>query len=103
MTNEQQATFTDIALFWIWLDRDGEINWKSGSFSPERRLTDNPEMNRVDDVQVGLMGCICDAEVLMKEKAVSELSQESYFAHCLDIAFRANDAKYFGALRDFEG
>lgn len=57
----------------------------------------------MDDVQVGLMGCICDAEVLMKEKVVSELSQESYFAHCLDIAFRANDAKYFGALRDFEG
>lgn len=103
LTNEQQATFTDIALFWSWLDRDGEINWKSGSFSLERRLTDNPEMNRVDDVQVGLMGCICDAEALMKEKAVSEVSQESYFAHCLDIAFRANDAKYFGALRDFEG
>ena len=69
----------------------------------QRRLTDNPEMNRVDDVQVGLMGCICDAEALMKEKAVSELSQESYFSHCLDIAIRANDAGYFGALRDFEG
>ncbi len=27
------------------------------------------------------MGCICDAEALMKEKAVSELSQESYFSH----------------------
>ena len=49
------------------------------------------------------MGCICDAEALMKEKAVSELSQESYFSHCLDIAIRANDAGYFGALRDFEG
>lgn len=103
LNNEQQATFTDIALFWSWLDRDGEINWKSGSFSPERRLTDNPEMNRVDDVQVGLMGCICDAEALMKEKAVIEISQESYFSHCLDIAIRANDAGYFGALRDFEG
>ena len=44
------------------------------------------------------MGCICDAEALMKEKAVSEVSQESYFAHCLDIAFRANDAKYFPEL-----
>ena len=61
-------------------------------------------MNRVDDVQVGLMGCICDAEaILMKEKGVSEVSQESYFAHWSDIAFRANDAKYFGALRDFSG
>ena len=103
LTCEQRAAFTDIALFWSWRDRDGGVAWKAGSFSPERRLVDEPEMSRIDDAQVGLLGCISDAETLMKEKTVSEISQESYFARCLDIAIRANDAGYFGALRDFKG
>lgn len=103
LTAEQQAAFTDIALFWGWRDRDGEIVWKSGSFLPTRTLADDPELSQVDDAQVGLMGCISDAETLMKEKSVSNISRENHFAHCLDIAFKANEAGYFGALQDFEG
>ncbi|QDI07303.1 hypothetical protein electrica_01095 [Klebsiella electrica] len=98
LTVEQQAAFTDIALFWGWRDRDGEIVWKSGSFLPTRTLADEPELSRVDDAQVDLMGCIGDAETLMKEKSVSNLSRESHFAHCLNIAFNANEAGYFGEL-----
>lgn len=102
LTARQQAAFTDVALFWSWRDRDGEIVWKTGTFTPERRLADKPEMNRIDDKQVGLMGCISDAEALMKEKTPGESSLENYFARCLEMAVRANDAGYFGPLRDFE-
>ncbi|MBA8061367.1 DUF4123 domain-containing protein [Citrobacter freundii] len=102
LTDEQQKAFTDIALFWTWINRDGEIAWKVGSYLPERMLADKPDISRVDDTQVGFMGCISDAETLMREKAVSEISQEKYFLCCLDIAIRANDTAYFGALRDFE-
>ncbi|KGT91275.1 hypothetical protein NG99_16845 [Erwinia typographi] len=98
LTAGQQAAFTDIALFWSWRDRDGEIVWKSGSFSPTRTLDDAPDLSRVDDAQVNLMGCISDAEALMKEKNVSNISQENHFAHCLDIAFKANYAGYLGEL-----
>lgn len=103
LTDEQRAAFTDIALFWSWINRDGDISWKVGSFLPERMLAEKPDISQVDDTQVGLMGCISDAEALMREKAVSDISQESYFARCLNIAIRANDVAYFGALRDFEG
>lgn len=103
LNNQQQAAFTDIALFWGWRDRDGEIVWKTGNFAPERRLADKPEMNRVDDGQVGLMGCISDAEALMKEKMIGNSSLENYFAHCLKTAVKANNAGYFGPLRDFKG
>ncbi|EAS1760821.1 DUF4123 domain-containing protein [Salmonella enterica] len=103
LTDEQQAAFTDIALFWGWRNRDDEQVWKAGSFSPDHRLTNKPEMFRVDDAQVGLMGCISDAEALMKEKSLSDITQESYFARCLNTAIQANEAKYFGALRDFKG
>jgi hypothetical protein len=103
LTRKQQAAFTDIAQFWSWLDRDNNTVWKAGSYSAERRLEDEPEMSRVDDAQVGLMGCISDAEALMKEEMVSGISQEIYFARCLETAFRASEAMYFGALRDFKG
>jgi hypothetical protein len=103
LTDEQQSAFMDIALFWSWRNRDGDITWKAGSFLPERRLADDPEMSRVDDAQVGLMGCIADAEALMNEKSVSNISRERHFADCLDIALRANSAGYFGTLRNFEG
>lgn len=103
LTKEQQAAFTDLALYWSWRKRDGDSAWKAGSYSPERRLADEPEITQVDDAQVGLMGCISDAEALMKEKTISEINQDIYFSRCLDIAVRASDANYFGALRDFDG
>lgn len=103
LTPEQQTAFTDIALFWSWRDRDGEIVWKTGTFSPANELSEAPEMNRVDDVQVELMGCLGDAENLMKQRTRSDISREAYFAQCLDMAFRTNDAGHIGTLRDFEG
>lgn len=102
LTDQQQAAFTDIVLYWGWKDRDGEIVWKTGTFSPEHRFADEPETICVDDEQVGLMGCISDAEALMKEKTIREMSLENYFARCLETAVRASDVGYFGPLRDFK-
>lgn len=101
LTPEQQAAFTDIALFWSWRDRDDEMVWKTGSWNPGRQLADAPEMNRISDAQVELMGCISDAEMLMKEQATSTLSREAHFTDCLAIAIRASKSGYVGDLADF--
>ncbi|MRT40500.1 DUF4123 domain-containing protein [Enterobacteriaceae bacterium RIT702] len=102
LTPEQQAAFTDIALFWSWRDRDDEVVWKTGTLNPGRQLADAPEMNSVSDAQVELMGCISDAEMLMKEKATLVLSREEHFAQCLAIAIRASRAGYIGDLLDYK-
>ncbi|MBA0037512.1 DUF4123 domain-containing protein [Pantoea sp. BIGb0393] len=99
---EQQATFTDIALFWSWRDRDGELVWKTGTWHPERQLTDAPAMNRISDAQVELMGCISDAEALMKERATTFGSREADFAHCFAIALKASREGYVGDLMDYK-
>lgn len=101
LTIDQQSGFTDIALFWSWRDRDGQPVWKTGSFLPTRELKDEPEMNRVDDAQVELMGCISDAEALRKELPALDITQEQHFARCLTTALQANDDGYFGELKNF--
>lgn len=102
LTPEQQVAFTDIALFWSWRDRDGEVVWKTGTWHPGRQLADAPEMNRVSDAQVELMGCISDAEMLMKEQATFVTSREEHFTQCLAIAIRASRAGYMGDLMDYK-
>lgn len=102
LTPEQQAAFTDIALFWGWRDRDDEVVWKTGTWNPGRQLADAPEMHRMSDAQVELMGCISDAETLMKEQATLVPSREEHFAQCLAIAIRASRAGYIGDLLDYK-
>lgn len=98
LTQEQQASFTDIALFWGWRDRDGEPAWKTGTYSPERLLADEPEMNCINDAQVEMMGCVSDAEALMKELPATVISREAHFAHCMAIAIQASQTGYIGHL-----
>lgn len=76
--------------------------WKTGTWNPGRQLADAPEMSRISDAQVELMGCISDAETLMKEQATSTLSREEHFAQCLAIAIRASRAGYIGDLLDYK-
>ncbi|KJV47908.1 hypothetical protein VH86_13140 [Pantoea sp. BL1] len=76
--------------------------WKTGSWTPDRQLADAPEMSRISDAQVELMGCISDAEILMKEQATLVPSREEYFAQCLVIAIRASRAGYIGNLLDYK-
>ncbi|XXN64210.1 DUF4123 domain-containing protein [Enterobacter ludwigii] len=102
LTPEQQAAFTDIALFWSWRDRDDEVVWKIGTWNPGRQLADAPEMSRISDAQVELMGCISDAEMLMKEQATLVPSREEHFAQCLEIAIKASRAGYIGDLLDYK-
>lgn len=102
LTPEQQAAFNDIALFWSWRDRDDEVVWKTGTWHPERQLADDPEMNRISDAQVELMGCISDAEALMKERATTSGSREADFAHSFAIALSASRAGYVGDLLDYK-
>lgn len=102
LTPEQQAAFTDIALFWSWRDRDDEVVWKTGTWNPGRQLADAPEMHRMSDAQVELMGCISDAEMLMKEQATLVPSREEHFAQCLEIAIKASRAGYIGDLLDYK-
>lgn len=102
LTPEQQATFTDIALFWSWRDRDGELVWKTGTWHPERQLDDAPAMNRINDAQVELMGCISDAEALMKERATTSGSREADFANSFAIALKASREGYVGDLMDYK-
>jgi hypothetical protein len=101
LTPEQQATFTDIALFWSWRDRDGESVWKTGSWTPEHVPNDAPAMNNIDDAQVELMGCLSDAEALMLKIREAEASNEAKYARCLQIALQASRAGYFGDLLAF--
>lgn len=101
LTAEQQAAFTDIALFWSWRDRDGEIVWKFGTFIPDRELADEPEMSCVDDAQVDRMGCIGDAEKLMQRHYDPQLSNEDNFARNLEASLRASEQNYFGDLVAF--
>ncbi|EJL85953.1 DUF4123 domain-containing protein [Pantoea sp. GM01] len=101
LTPEQQAAFTDIALFWSWRDRDGELVWKTGTWHPERQLTDAPAMNRISDAQVELMGCISDAEALMLKISEPEISKEAKYARCLQIALQASEAGFLGDLLAF--
>lgn len=98
LTVEQQAAFTDIALFWGWRDRDGMPVWKAGSFSSTKKLAEKPELSRVDDAQVDSMGCISDAEVLMATFNDATLSKEANFARCLLLAFKASSEGYTGTL-----
>lgn len=102
LTPEQQAAFTDITLFWSWRNRDRESTWKAGTWIPERVLADEPEMSRVDDAQVELMGCISDAETLSKERPATDMTREAHFVQCLALAIRANEAGYLGSLLDFK-
>ncbi len=102
LTSEQRAAFTDIALFWSWRNRDGDPTWKAGTWIPERVLTDDPEMSRVDDAQVAMMGGISDAEALRKELPAPNMTREAHFAHCMALAIRANEADYLGSLLDFK-
>lgn len=102
LTPEQQAAFTDIVLFWGWRDRDDEVVWKIGTWNPGRQLADAPEMSRISDAQVELMGCISDAEMLMKEQATLVPSREEHFAQCLEIAIKASRAGYIGDLLDYK-
>lgn len=101
LTAEQQTVFTDIALFWSWRDRDGEAVWKTGTWTPYRQLADAPEMSRISDAQVEVMGCISDAEMLMKGQLALPLLQEAHFTDCMAIAMRASKAGYIGDLVDF--
>jgi len=101
LTAEQQTAFTDIALFWSWRDRDGEAVWKTGTWTPYRQLADAPEMSRISDAQVEVMGCISDAEMLMKGQSALPLLQEAHFTDCMAIAMRASKAGYIGDLVDF--
>lgn len=101
LTAEQQTVFTDIALFWSWRDRDGEAVWKTGTWTPYRQLADAPEMSRISDAQVEVMGCISDAEMLMKGQSALPLLQEAHFTDCMAIAMRASKAGYIGDLADF--
>ncbi|MGV3345835.1 DUF4123 domain-containing protein [Enterobacteriaceae bacterium LUAb1] len=99
LTAEQQAAFTDIALFWSWRDRDGEMVWKTGTFSPARALTDKPQMGEINDAQVELMGCISDAEALMaRQLSLQTGGKESHFEHCLAVALQASQQGYLGDL-----
>ena len=102
LTPEQQAAFTDIARGWGWRDRDDEVVWKTGTWNPGRQLADAPEMNRMSDAQVELMGCISDAETLMKDQATVVSSREEHFAQCLAMAIRASRAGYMGDLLDYK-
>lgn len=102
LTPDQQAAFTDVALFWSWRNRDGDPTWKAGTWIPERVLADEPEMMRVSDRQVEMMGCISDAEGLRKELSAPNMTRETHFAHCMAVAMRANEAGYLGSLLDFK-
>ncbi|HGH4407761.1 TPA: DUF4123 domain-containing protein [Yersinia enterocolitica] len=102
LTPDQQAAFTDIALFWSWRNRDGAPTWKAGTWIPERVLADEPEMSRVNDAQVAMMGCISDAEALRKELPAPDMTREAHFARCMAIALQANEAGYLGSLLDFK-
>ncbi|HCS4222011.1 TPA: DUF4123 domain-containing protein [Klebsiella aerogenes] len=95
---EQQAAFTDIALFWGWRDRDGEIVWKTGTFSPARELANNPQLGRVGDDQIDLMGCISDAEALLARRLSSQGGKEEHFSYCLSVALKASQQGYLGDL-----
>lgn len=101
LTPEQQATFTDIALFWGWRDRDGEIVWKTGTFSPAHELIDEPQIGIVDDEQIELMGCISDAEALMARQLPPQIGKEGHFEHCLSMALNASRQGYLGDLATY--
>jgi hypothetical protein len=101
LTPEQQAALTDIALFWSWRDRDDEVVWKTGTWNPGRQLADAPEMHRMSDAQVELMGCISDAEALMLKTSEPCFSKEAKYARCLQIAMLASQAGYLGDLLAF--
>lgn len=101
LTPEQRAAFTDIALFWSWRNRDGDPTWKAGTWTPERVLADEPEMSRVDDAQVEIMGCISDAEALMIKSYNPDLTEEANFKRGLRFALQASEAGYVGDLMTF--
>ncbi|CDL82116.1 DUF4123 domain-containing protein [Xenorhabdus szentirmaii] len=103
LTPEQRELFLDIAFVWSWLDRDNQIAWKLGTFKPNMPQPDQCTPLVFDDRQFELIGCITDAEKLLKSETLihHDLPKEHYFSYYYQTAIEANKKGYLGDLADY--
>jgi hypothetical protein len=103
LTPEQRAGFLHLACYWGWLDRDGETQWLPGTCLRETRTVAPSDVLVMDDRQADLLGCISDAQTLLRTGHYNALAntQEGCFEQLYRLALQASDQGYMGDLKEY--
>lgn len=103
LTPEQRIGFLQLACYWGWLDRDGDTQWLPGTCLRETRTVAPSDVLVLDDPQADLLGCISDAQTLLRTGHYNTLAttQEGCFGYLYRWALQASDQGYVGDLKQY--
>jgi hypothetical protein len=103
LTSEQRAEFLQVACCWGWLDREDQPQWLPGTRLRKQSGIEVSPFVELSDEQCALIGCIGDAQQLLKggEFDYLEGTQEQRFNLLYSLILQAGQENYFGDLSDY--
>jgi hypothetical protein len=103
LTREQRAEFLQVARFWGWLDRDGQPQWLQGSHRKQQEGIQVSPFVEISDEQCARIGCIGDAQRLLKGGKFDHLegTKEQRFNLLYSLILQAGQENYFGDLNAY--